>query len=134
MPILTLLHQCIGAVTRAGTYLIWHPFISAGVYARGSVTPALLLAPANASVSAGVSVTLGCRANVEARLCQWSFFSQEQPLERRDLAAFSPSSRHSRERGKSDPKVKIYDKRIHKTHVGAGERSFILAGLLSANP
>ncbi len=41
--------------------------------------PRLVLAPANATVSPGVGVTLGCAASTAVRACQWSFYPEKDP-------------------------------------------------------
>lgn len=64
--------------------------------------PRLVLAPANATVSEGVSVILGCKANTPVRTCHWAFYSSDAPLVRNDLAPFSPMSKHRRKNGRRD--------------------------------
>ena len=58
--------------------------------------PKLILAPANATVSTDVSVTLGCKSNVQAKMCQWFFAPASDPGTERELSPFSPTSKKNR--------------------------------------
>ncbi|TRY71227.1 hypothetical protein TCAL_06543 [Tigriopus californicus] len=60
--------------------------------------PKLILAPANATISPNVSVTLGCKSNVPASQCQWAFYSTVEPEKRKNLTPFSPSSPNERKK------------------------------------
>ena len=67
----------------------------------------LVLAPANATVSPGVGVTLGCVASVPIEACQWSFYSSTEPDKRHELAPFSPASKYQKRKGRTDVKVSL---------------------------
>jgi hypothetical protein len=57
----------------------------------------LALAPANATVSSGVRVTMGCVSKQPARLCQWHF-AAEKASKRHTLEPFEPRARKGLER------------------------------------
>lgn len=83
------------------------------------LAPELTLVPANATISKNVTVTLGCKSNVKARLCRWSFYPASDPGERKDLAPFSPMSREQKQKGRvSDKDCSLRITRVSESHSG----------------
>lgn len=75
---------------------------------RGSnVDPQFELAPANATLSEGVGMTLGCVINVPVKKCYWAFHSKKSPFVRNEYTSFSPHFKKSDPRSERDCSLKI---------------------------